>query len=70
MIFIFSIIAGLQCSVSFLQYGKEIQSHIHVYIFFLTLSSIMLHHKWLDKFPSALQQISLLIHSKGNSLEC
>ena len=31
MIFIFSIIAGLQCSVNFLLYGKVTQSHIHVY---------------------------------------
>ena len=33
MIFIFSIIAGLQCSVSFLLYSKVTQSHIPVYIF-------------------------------------
>ena len=45
MIFIFSIIVGLQCSVSFLQYSKVTQSYIHIYILFLTLSSIMLHHK-------------------------
>ena len=38
MIFIFSIIAGLQCSVNFLLYSKVTQSHI--YILFLTLSSI------------------------------
>ena len=37
MIF-FPIIAGLQCSVSFLPYSKVTQSHIYVYIFFLTLS--------------------------------
>jgi len=31
---------------------------------------IMLHHKWLDRVPSATlhSRISLLIHSKGNSL--
>ena len=65
MIFIFSIIAGLQCSVHFLLYNKVTQSHIHIYILFLTFSSIRLHHKWLDIVPS---RISLLIHSKGNSL--
>ena len=31
MIFTFSIIAGLQSSVSFLLYSKVTQSHIHVY---------------------------------------
>ena len=30
MIFIFSIIAGLQCSVNFLLYSKVTQSHIHI----------------------------------------
>ena len=38
MIFIFSIIAGLQCSVNFLLYSKLAQSHSHIYILFLTLS--------------------------------
>ena len=56
MIFIFSIIVGLQCSVNFLLYSKVTQSHIHIYILFLTLSSIMLHHKWLDIASSATQQ--------------
>ena len=42
MIFIFSIIAGLQCSVNFLPYSKLTQSHTHVYIF---SHIIMLHHK-------------------------
>ena len=45
MIFIFSIIPGLQCSVNFLSYSKVIQSDIHIYTLFLTLSSIMLCHK-------------------------
>ena len=52
MIFIFSIIVCLQCSVNFLLYSKVTQSHIHIYILFLTLSSIILHHKWLDVVPS------------------
>ena len=38
MIFIFSIVAGVQCSVTFLLYSKATQSHIHTYILFLTLS--------------------------------
>lgn len=50
MIFIFSTIFGLQCTVNFLLYSKVTQSHI--YILFLTLSSIMFHHKWLDIVPS------------------
>ena len=33
MIFIFSIIVGLQCSVNFLQYSKETQSHIYAFFF-------------------------------------
>ena len=45
VIFIFSITASLQCSVNFLQYSKETQSHIHIYTLFLTLSSIMIHPK-------------------------
>ena len=39
-IFIFSVIAGLQCSVNFLLFNKVTGSHIHVYTpFSLTLSS-------------------------------
>ena len=41
MFFIFSIIAGLQRSVSFLLYIKVTQSYTHIYILFLTLSSII-----------------------------
>ena len=44
MIFIFSIIADLQCSVNFLLHSKVTQSHIHVHILFSHI--IMLHHKW------------------------
>ena len=43
MIFIFFIVAGLQCSVKFLLYSKVTQSHIHIYIPFSHI--IMLHHK-------------------------
>ena len=32
------------------------QSHIHIYILSLTLSSTMVHHKRLDTVPSAIQQ--------------
>ena len=52
--FIFSIIAGLQCSVNFLLHSKVTQSHIHVYIVFSHIT--MIHHKWLDIIPSAIQQ--------------
>ena len=52
MIFIFSIITGLQCSVSFLLYGMVTQLHIHVYIVFSHI--VMFHHKWPDIVPSAL----------------
>ena len=58
MIFIFFIIAGLQCSVIFLPYSTQTQtqSKIDIYILFPTLFSIMLHHKWLDIVPSAIKQ--------------
>ena len=45
IIFVFTIIVGLQCSVNFLLHSKVTQSHIHIYILFLILSFIMLHHK-------------------------
>ena len=54
MIFIFYIIPGLLCSVNFLMYSKVIESNICIYFLFLTLSSIMFHHKWL--VPCAIQQ--------------
>ena len=49
----FSIIAGLQCSVNFLLYSKVTQSHIHIDILFFHI--IMLHCKWLDIVPRAIQ---------------
>ena len=58
MIFIFSIIASLQCSVHFLLFSKGTQSHIHVYILF---SRIILHRKWLNIVPSVTQQDILSI---------
>ena len=54
MIFNFSIIADLQCSVNFLLHSKMTQSYIHVYILFSHV--IMLHHKWPDIVPGAIQQ--------------
>jgi len=42
LIFIFSTVAGLQYSINFLLYSKVTQSHINIYILFLTLFSIML----------------------------
>ena len=56
MIFMFSITVDLQCSGQFLQYSKVTQSYIYTYILYLTLSSIMFHHKLLDIVPRALQQ--------------
>ena len=40
----------------FLLYSKVTLSYIYVHILFLTLSSIMFHHKWLDLVPCATQQ--------------
>ena len=54
MISIFSIIAELQCPVNFLLYNKVTQLYIHVYILFSHI--IMLHHKWLDIVPSAIEK--------------
>ena len=54
MTFIFSFIAGLQCSANFLLYSMVTQLHTHVYILFSHI--IMLHHKWLDIVSSATQQ--------------
>ena len=65
IIFIFSIICGLQCSVHLLLYSKVIQLHMHVYIIFLTLSCSIISD-WLQ-FPLLYNRISLLIHSKSNS---
>ena len=49
MIFIFSITVGLQGSVNFLLYSKVTQAHIHIYILFLTLSSMPLLGIYPDK---------------------
>ena len=42
----------------FMLYSKVTQSYIYIYIyvFFFTLSSIMFHHKSLDRVPWAIQQ--------------
>ena len=40
----------------FLLYSKVTESHIHIYILFLTLPPIMVHHKWLDIVPSTILQ--------------
>lgn len=53
MIFIFSIIAGLQCCVKFLLYSKVTQSHmcacvcvcVYVCVYISFSHVIMLHHK-------------------------
>ena len=54
IVFIFSIIADLQCSVNFLLHSKLTQSHIYICILFSHI--IMLHHKSPDIVPSAMQQ--------------
>ena len=41
--FLFSLLAGLQCSVSFSLYSKVTQSHIHTYILFSHM--ILLYHE-------------------------
>ena len=40
----------------FLLYNKVTQLYIYIYILYLTLSSIMFYHKWLDIAPFAIQQ--------------
>ena len=42
-------------------------SYTCMYTFFFS-QIIMLHHKWLDMVPRLHSRMSLLIHSKGNSL--
>ena len=54
MIFIFSIIAGLQCSINFLLCIMVTQLYIYVYILFSPI--ILLNHKWLDIVLRATQQ--------------
>ena len=69
MIFIFSIVIGLQCSVNFRLYSKVTQSHIYVYAFFFShyLPSCSIISDQIQ-FPVLYSRISLLIHSKGNGL--
>ena len=56
-IFIFSIIVDLQCSVNFCCTAKGPgYTYTHVDILFLTLPSIMFHHKRLGIVPCAIQQ--------------
>ena len=40
----------------FLLYSKVTQLYIYIHSFFFALSSIMFHHKWLDKIPCAIHQ--------------
>ena len=66
MIFIFSIVADLQCSVNFLLYRRG-PRHIYMYtFFFLTLSCSITSDQ--IEFPVLYSRIPRLIHSKGNSL--
>ena len=50
--FIFHVTVDLQCSVNFCCIEKWLG---HIY-FFLTLSSIIFHHRRLDKIPCAIEQ--------------
>ena len=68
MIFIFSIIAGSQCSVSFLLHSKVTQSHIRVYIFFFPPHYHAPSQVTRHSSQGSTSRISLLIHSRGNSL--
>ena len=61
MIFIFFIIACLQCSVIFLLYSKVTQSHIHAYILFLILSCSIISD--LIQFLVLYSRMSLLIQN-------
>ena len=68
VIFIFSIIVGIQCSVDFYCTAKW-PSHTYIcIILFLILSSIMFHHKWLDRVPCAVQQDLIAYPLQCNSL--
>ena len=60
---------GLQCSVNFCSTAKWCShTYICIYILFLTLSSIMLHHKQLDMWlPELCSRIAFPVHSKCNS---
>ena len=54
---IFLILVDLQCSVNFCCTAKwPSHTYIYIHILFLTLSSIIFHHKWLDIVPCAVQQ--------------
>ena len=67
MIFIFSIIAGLQCSFHFSTVQQR-DPVTHTYIHFF--SHLLLPHapSCLDIVPSAVQQNLIVHHSKGDSL--
>jgi len=56
MIFMFSIIVDLQCSVN-IYCIPQWPSHTYIYIRFLTLSSIMFHRKWVDIVPLLYSRI-------------
>ena len=66
MIFIFWTIAGLQCSINSPLFSKLTQSHTYIYILFSHISCSIINDQ--IQFPVLYNRISLLIHSKGNSL--
>ena len=64
LFFNFLIIVDLQCYVLSISAAQQsdpviymcVHTHKHTHILFLTLSSIMFHHKWSDMVPCAIQQ--------------
>ena len=67
MIFIFSGVVDLQCSVNCCCIAKwPGHTHTHIYVLFLALFSIMFHHKWLDPVPGAINP-KLPIHPNPSS---
>ena len=66
--FFFLIVVDLTVFYQFLLYYKVTQLYIYIHIIFLTLSSIIFHHKWLDIVPCATQQDLIAYPSKCCSL--
>ena len=61
LIYIFSIILGLQCSVNFLLYSKVTQSHTHINIYTHSFSHFILHY-----IPSQVTRYSSLYCIAGS----
>ena len=63
MIFIFCIVAGLQCSVNFLRYSKVTQLYIHVYILNYFENFLFLESNFIYKFTAT----SILANIKSST---